>query len=70
MAPYTVNSAATSEHNGTLKVLRRFKKLQVVPQARVHVGGHARLTEYPARACVAGPLCGLEADCGELADLR
>ena len=31
------------------------EKLQVVPQARVHVGGHARLVEYPARACVAGP---------------
>ena len=42
------------------------EKLQVVPQARVHVGGHARLVEYPARACVAGPLCGLEADCGDL----
>ena len=27
MAPYTVNSAATSEHNGTLKVLRRFKNI-------------------------------------------
>ena len=37
----------------------REKKLQVVPQARVHVGGHARLMEYPASACVAGPLCGL-----------
>ena len=46
------------------------EKLQVVPQARVHVGGHARPVEYPARACVAGPLCGLEADCGDLADLR
>ena len=46
------------------------EKLQVVPQARVHVGGHARLVEHPARACVAGPLCGLEADCGDLADLR
>ena len=42
----------------------------VVPQARVHVGGHARLVEYPAWACVAGPLCGLEADCGNFADLR
>ena len=41
------------------------EKLQVVPQAHVHVGGHARLVEYPARVCVAGPLCGLEADCGE-----
>ena len=40
------------------------------PQARVHGGGHARLVEYPAWACVAGPLCGLEADCGDLADLR
>ena len=29
MAPYTVNSAATSEHNGTLKVLRWFKKGQI-----------------------------------------
>ena len=46
------------------------EKLQVVPQARVHVGGHARLVEYPAWACVAGPLCGLEADYGNLADLR
>ena len=46
------------------------EKLQVVPQARVHVGGHARLVEYPARACVAGPLCGLEADCDDLADLQ
>ena len=46
------------------------EKLQVVPQARVHGGGHARLVEYPAWACVAGPLCGLEADCGDLADLR
>ena len=43
---------------------------QVVSQARVHVGGYARLVEYPAWACVAGPLCGLEADCGDLADLR
>ena len=42
----------------------------MVPQARVHVGRHARLVEYPARSCVAGPLCGLEADCGDLADLR
>ena len=48
----------------------REEKLQVVPQARVHVAGHARLVEYPAWACVAGPLCGLEADCGDLADLR
>ena len=45
------------------------EKLQVVSQARVRVGGYARLVEYPAWACVAGPLCGLEADCGELADL-
>ena len=29
MAPYTVNSAATSEHNGTLKVLRWFKKVRM-----------------------------------------
>ena len=42
----------------------------MVPQARVHAGGHARLVEYPAWACVAGLLCGLEADCGDLADLR
>ena len=48
----------------------REEELQVVPQARVHVGGHARLVEYPAWACVAGPLCGLEADCGDFADLR
>ena len=46
------------------------EKLQVVPQARVHVGGYARLMEYPAWACVGGPLCGLEADCGDLADPR
>ena len=46
------------------------EKLQVVPQARVDVGGHARLVEYPAWACVAGLLCCLEADCGDLADLR
>ena len=45
------------------------EKLQVVPQARVHGGGHAGLVEYPAWACVAGPLCGLEADCGNLPDL-
>ena len=48
----------------------REEKLQVVPQVRVHVGGHARLVEYPAWARVAGPLCGLEADRGDLADLR
>ena len=36
------------------------EKLQVVPQARVHVCGHARLVKYPAWACSAGPLCGLE----------
>ena len=42
------------------------EKLQVVP----HVCGHARMVECPAWACVAGPLCGLEADCGDLADLR
>ena len=47
----------------------REEELQVVPRARVHVGGHARLLEYPAWACVAGPLCGLEADCGDFADL-
>ena len=46
------------------------EELQVVPQARVHAGGHAYLVEYPAWACVAGPLCGLEVDCGDLADLR
>ena len=48
----------------------REEKLQVVPQARVHVGGHARLVEYPAWACIAGPLCGLEADRGRFADFR
>ena len=48
----------------------REEKLQVVPQVRVHVGGHARPVEYPAWACVAGPFCGLEADYGHLADLR
>ena len=47
----------------------REEELQVVPKARVHVGGHACLVEYPAWACVAGPLCGLEADCGDFADL-
>ena len=46
----------------------REEKLQVVPQARVHVVGHARLVEYPAWACVAGPLRGLEADSGEFWD--
>ena len=51
-------------------VCRGEEKLQVVPQARVHLGGHARLVEYPAWACVAGPLCALEADCGHLTDLR
>ena len=48
----------------------REEKLEVVPQARVDVGGHAPLVEYPARACVAGRLCGLEADCGDFADFR
>ena len=48
----------------------REEKLQVVLQARVHVGGHARLVEYPAWACVAGPSCGLEADSGDFADFR
>ena len=52
------------------EVWGREEKLQVVLQARVHVGGHAHLVKYPARARVAGPLCGLEADCGDLADLR
>ena len=47
----------------------RVEKLQVVPQARVHVGWQARLVEYPAWACVAGPFCGLEADCGNFADV-
>ena len=51
-------------------VQRREEELQVVPQARVHVGWHARLLEYPVWACVAGVLCGLEADCGDFADLR
>ena len=51
-------------------VWRSEEKLQVIPQARVHVGGHACLVEYPARACVVGPLCGLEADCHAFADLR
>ena len=48
----------------------REEKLQVVPQARVHVHGHVCLVEYLAWACVAGPLCDFEADCGYLADLR
>ena len=51
-------------------VRRREGKLQVLRQARVHVGWHARLVEYPACACVAGPLCGLEADCGVFGDFR
>ena len=56
---------------GEYGVVRGWEEnLHVVAQARVHVGGHARLVEYPAWACVAGPLCGLEADCGDLADLR
>ena len=42
----------------------------MVPQARDHVGGHDSLAEYQAWACVAGPLCALEADCSDLADLR
>ena len=42
----------------------------MVPQVRVHVGGHAGLVEYPAWACVAGPLCGLEADGGDFAEFR
>ena len=46
----------------------REEKLQVVPQARVYVRWHACLVEYPVWACVAGPLCGLEADRGDLAD--
>ena len=45
------------------------KELQVVPQAHVHGGGHACVVEYPAWACVAGPLCGYETDCGDLADV-
>ena len=36
----------------------------MVPYAGVGVGGHARLVEYPAWACAAGPLQGLEADRG------
>ena len=48
----------------------REEKLEVVPQARVYVGGHARLVEYPAWACVAGLLCGVEADRGDLPDFR
>ena len=39
----------------------RGKKLQVVPQAFVDAGGHVW-------ACVAGPFCGLEADCGDFAN--
>ena len=41
----------------------------MVPDAAVGVGGHARRLEYPAWACVAGLLCGLESDCGVFADL-
>ena len=48
----------------------REEKLQVVPQARVHVGGHARLVNYPAWACVAGPLCGLQADGDDFVDFQ
>ena len=56
---------------GEYSVVWRWEgKLQVVPQGRVHVGGQAALVEYLSWACVAGPLCGLEADCGDLADLR
>ena len=51
-------------------VQEREEKVQVVPQVRVHVGGYARLVEYPAWACVASPLCGLEADCGGFAEFR
>ena len=50
-------------------VLGRDEELQVVLQARVYVGGHARLVEYPVWACVTGPLCGLEVECGDLAHL-
>ena len=36
---------------GEFGVVRgREEKLQVVAEARVHVGGHARLVEYPAPA--------------------
>ena len=34
----------------------------MVPQACVHVGGHARLVEYPAWTCCA--------DCGDFGDFR
>ena len=37
----------------------------MVPYAGVGVGGHARLMEYPAWACVAGRLCSSEADWGD-----
>ena len=51
-------------------VRKREVKLQVVPRARLPVGAHARLVEYPAWACVAGPLRGLEEECGDFADFR
>ena len=47
----------------------RGEKLQVVRQVCVDSGWHARLVEYPAWACVAGPLCGSEADRGDFANL-
>ena len=51
---------------GEYGVVRRRKwRLQVFPQAGVDAGGHTRMVEYPAWACAAGPLCGLEADHGD-----
>ena len=52
MAPYTVNSAATSEHNGTLKVLRWFKKGvltvgSLVPKEGRHTLPHNTLLVIP-----------------------
>ena len=38
MAPYTVNSVATSEHNGTLKVLRWFKRALDACKGRLFAG--------------------------------
>ena len=42
----------------------------MVQDAGVGVGRHAYLVKYPARACVAGSLRGLEADRADFADFR
>ena len=48
----------------------REEKLQEVPQACVDAGDHAPLVDHPAPTGVAGPLCGFEADRGNLANFR